>query len=665
MKRLRFRKGAVLITVLALTMSTAIVVAGVLSYTSYATRATEMAIGRDLCRLAAQGEIELAKTAIYNVYRATVGAGAKVITASIVNSNKAKKAPSAFDWFEAYSGTTAKRTIGTGDTSITFDESVDVNGCTVRTRIGRVDHPSGAQYADVTIVAEAVRRNPGGSRSISTIMETFRFAQQRSMVFNYAYFVNNYGWFEGSGGVANGDVRANGNMYLDSRCLINGHVYASKNTELGVNGDITNYGKMDSERDYKKKSYGTTDRARPLSVKGGDGGYVPPEKKGNTASAAAKERIHANQELPIEMPYIGDLISENSDYLAWAQSLHAADSNMSTLKYTDPNGQRKTVSVIYDGVGPSGLTTLDKNSNGNKSQPAPDYNSIVLVGTASNPIEINGPVIIPSDVIISGYVKGQGTIYSGRNIHIVGDIKYVDPPKWTGRSINRQDVVKRDMLGLMAKGNIVLGDYTQRTWGTSVKTYLTQQPYVQRYACDTSDAVIGYPSTFGGSYMAEEYVGASDFNNCQNAGLATFVPGGYNQRTGRFGKMVKTLTYDRKTSTTTESYDVSYNRRYYESVCDSKEISSRCTTINQIDAILYNNHGVFGKVGNCSINGSMVCRNEGINYSGSIYFNWDVRLYSGCAESVDNDSVGLAKGSDNTPHSLAWMELPQGIVRFN
>ena len=61
----------------------------------------------------------------------------------------------------------------------------------------------------------------------------------------------------------------------------------------------------------------------------------------------------------------------------------------------------------------------------------------------------------------------------------------------------------------------------------------------------------------------------------------------------------------------------------------------------------------------------MVCRNEGINYSGSIYFNWDVRLYSGCAESVDNDSVGLAKGSDNTPHSLAWMELPQGIVRFN
>lgn len=40
----------------------------------------------------------------------------------------------------------------------------------------------------------------GGTTVVSaTIVEKVRFAQQRSKVFNNAYFVNNYGWFQGSG----------------------------------------------------------------------------------------------------------------------------------------------------------------------------------------------------------------------------------------------------------------------------------------------------------------------------------------------------------------------------------------------------------------------------------------------------------------------------------
>ena len=51
----------------------------------------------------------------------------------------------------------------------------------------------------------------------------------------------------------------------------------------------------------------------------------------------------------------------------------------------------------------------------------------------------------------------------------------------------------------LVNGNIVLGDCTQDSWLSSIKTYLSTQPYVQQYACDTTDANIGYPSTFGGS----------------------------------------------------------------------------------------------------------------------------------------------------------------------
>lgn len=695
--KVNFRKGGALFIVLVLTGAVLIVMGGVFGYISYSARFAAEAVGRDICRLAAQSEIELAKEAIFNRFQGTVGAKSNVITAEILNSNKAKKAPSSFDWFEAYSGNTAKKTIGTGTTAITFDDSVTVNGCTVRTRVGRIDHPANAQYADVMLVAEAVRTNPGGTKSSSIIMETFRFAQGRSMVFNYAYFVNNYGWFEGNGAVANGDVRANGNMYLSSNCLINGQVYASKNPALGVNGTVTNTGKADTEQNYKHNSYGTADRARPLSVKSGDGGYVGPEKKGNNANSFVQDRVHQNLESSIEMPYIGDLTTENSDYLTWARALHAADSSQSVLKYKDQNGQNKTISVIYNGVGPSGLEKVsvsgsNSNGQGNKVQ-APDYNSVVLTGTYDNPIQINGPVIIPSDVIISGYVTGQGTIYSGRNIHIVGSVIYKNPPKWTGRSINRQDVVQKDMLGLMAKGNIVLGDYTQSDWLSSINTYLTKEPYVQKYQCDTSDAAIGYPATFGGSYVAEERISSSDFDKCASIGLTSFIPGGYESKNGTitFGKLVeKEVTKNGQKNT---EQQVAYGRKYYESVCGDALIKSLCGNsgsnsgsgsywggfwggngnkgngktagISQIDAVLYNNHGVFGNVGTCSFNGSMVCRNEGINYSGNLYFNWDVRLYSGCAETVDNDSVGLARGCDGRPQSLGWMELPQGIVKFD
>lgn len=114
--------------------------------------------------------------------------------------------------------------------------------------------------------------------------------------------------------------------------------------------------------------------------------------------------------------------------------------------------------VQRDGVGPSGQEYF-YDSNGNQVR-APDYGALVLIGTESQPIEINGPVIIPSDVITRGYVKGQGTIYSGRNIHIVGDIKYKNPPSWNNKSTSGSDNKNKDLLGLMAKGNIVLGNYT-------------------------------------------------------------------------------------------------------------------------------------------------------------------------------------------------------------
>ena len=678
-RRCAARPGGVLLTVLVVTSVVTILLGGVLAYVSSATRFADRAIGDDICRLAAQSEIELAKGAIYRGFQQSPRMrGAKTIVGGSLGDTSA----SVFDWFGSYSGGTVRGWVGTGPVVTFDDETEGPGGCRVRVGIGRIVHRTGDQFADVTIVARASRRNAGGSASVVCLAETVHFARQRSKVFDNAYFVNNYGWFQGDGCTANGDVRANGDMYLDASCKVNGSVYAARNDELGVDGNVTGYGKMDSRATYLSSTYGVSNAARPLKTdpKSGvdnGGGYDAPA---SVSTSEYRRRIHANEALSVEMPYIGDISSDASDYRQWAAELHAADPDKATLK----QGGQTLVSVYYDGVGPSGLETV-KDTYGNDVM-APDYGAMVLTGTRERPIVLNGPVIIPSDVIISGYVTGQGTIYSGRNIHIVGNIQYLNPPTWSGKSSSGSANAQKDMLGLMAKGNIVMGDYTQSTWMSGIRTYLTQEPYVQRYACDTSDASIGYPATFGGSYAAQEYVAASDYANCSAAGLADFTPGGYDASSGRFARLAKVEVgtgeyetvrepvYDRwgrvtgyqnvrREKTVVESR-ATYDRAYYETVCDSDEVSSRCSTITRIDAVLYNNHGIFGRLGSCTVNGSLVCRNEGLQYSSKLYLNWDIRLFSGSNETVDNENVGLAKASDNAPRTLAWMQIPPDMAPF-
>lgn len=660
MKAFRCSSGFALVTTVVMTGVVAILIAGVIGYVSWMVRATAIYAGRDVCRLAAQSEIEAAKTVVNAAFIKSIERSARIIGGDTIGSTSV----SSFDWFEAYSSSTAKRTIGTRN-GVTFDYSVTNMDCVVKVRIGAVEHTVGTQWANVTFVARAERTVLGATVVSATIVEKVRFAQQRSKVFNNAYFVNNYGWFQGTGCTANGDVRANGDMYLDSGCKVNGKVYAAKNDELGVNGDITNYGKMDTYSTYKSTTYGTSNASRPLYSDpntGGTnaGGYEAPSSTPTTAML--KSRINANEELSVEMPYIGDLSSSSSDYRQWAAELHAADSNMSTIK----QGGNTIASVYYDGVGPSGDASLA------------DKGALVLVGTQSNPIVVNGPVIVESDVIIKGYVTGQGTIYSGRNIHIVGNIQYKNPPTWSNKSTQNANNASKDMLGLMAKGNIVLGDCTQDSWLSSIKTYLSTQPYVQRYACDTTDANIGYPSTFGGSYATVEKVSTSDsvaatqIEASDNPGGKAIVGSNY-----QFGKVRETtVTLDtghyegsgwsrRWVADTETRRENSYDRKYYETVCANSEISSRIETITRVDAVLYNNHGIFGKIGKCSFNGALVCRNEGLQYTSNLYLNWDIRLFSGSSETVDNDKVGLAKASDNPPMTISWAEVPDGIVTFD
>ncbi len=611
-------RGFVLIFSLVLAFCLGVILAGTLGYVSNAARLSAISAARSSCRLAAISAIERVKDDVHLAFKRR-------------NGNRSVLGIRVYDWFTT--GWSAS-SLGTGNFRVDFDESVtpirtrfsDFTDLRVRLRSAPVNVGNRAQ---VTFFATASRTTGNGIPVSVTIAERVSFGVDRSKVFDYAYFVNNYGWFEGSTITANGGVRANGDMSLSQSPKVNGDVYAARNDELGVPGDIKNgTGTMDNKNTYRSSQYGTTDRARPLLRTADDGGYDAPD---TVTSADLTARLHGNLAEGIDMPWISGL----NDYIEYGKELKSSLSQGGTYYINNANSGDPNYGY-YQGPGPSGNPAL------------PDNRALVLEGTSANPIRINGPVVVSNDVVIKGYVTGQGTIYSSRNIHIVGNIQYVNPPNWANKTAAAGNGnSSKDLLCLAAKGNIVMGDCTSSGWLDATLTkVLTKQPYVQPYACAQADdgswidGDIGYPKA-GNTVFAGNYTAADGGSKVAQQAV-------YRQKYVN-GKWQNVLDH--------YNYSAASGRRYYDSVVAPNVISSRASTITQIDAVLYNNHGIFGKLGQCTINGSLVCRNEGMIFNGRLYLNWDYRLYSGSPENVMNQLVGMPLGTGK-PVVQFWQEVP-------
>ena len=618
--------GFVLVFSLVLALCAGIILAGTLGYVSFAARRSAVSAAQSSCRLAAMSAIEKVKEDVYLAFKRR-------------NGNRSVLGFNVYDWFTT--GWTTN-SLGTGDFAVNFTESLvplraEMDGFSdLNVSIKSAPENVGGR-AEVTFYGTASRVTGNGILVSVTIAERVSFGVDRSKVFDYAYFVNNYGWFEGSTITANGAVRANGDMSLSQSPKVNGDVYAARNDELNVPGDIKNgTGTMDKKSTYRSTQYGTSNRARPLQKERNDGGYNAPD---TVTSADLTARLHGNLPEGVDMPWISGL----NDYINYGQEAEMQSTlSQGGVYYIDNRLSNKNgVNYgYYQGTGPSGDASL------------PDNHALVLEGTQNNPIRIHGPVVVSNDVVIKGYVTGQGTIYSSRNIHIVGNIQYVNQPNWANKeAASNNGNSTKDLLCLAARGNIVMGDCASSSWlNSTLKNVLTKTPYVQPYECAKetyedgtwkawSDGDIGYPKTshpsptdkFAGNYTADD--------------------GGT-----KVGVVYKKDSRGR-TTTEVDHYTTATGRRYYDSVVAPNEISSRASTITQIDAVLYNNHGIFGRIGQCTINGSLVCRNEGMIFSGKLYLNWDYRLYSGSPENVMNSIVGMPLGTGK-PIVLFWQEIP-------
>ena len=93
-----------------------------------------------------------------------------------------------------------------------------------------------------------------------------------------------------------------------------------------------------------------------------------------------------------------------------------------------------------------------------------------------------GPVVVTNDLVIKGTVTGQGTFFAGRNIHVVEDVTYKDPPQWKQDDTDLANTIKsnlnKDAIGYGARGNIILGKYTDVSFNADLwdvaKKYLSR-----------------------------------------------------------------------------------------------------------------------------------------------------------------------------------------------
>ena len=325
--------------------------------------------------------------------------------------------------------------------------------------------PSGSGKAWLSAISSANPLDPLAPREITMTAEatvgtvtervqsTHRIMLGASDIFRHAYFVNNYGWFR-AGRDARltiyGEVRANGDLDFASptltaggetgNILVNGDLYAANNpsmvnpsTNQTARGLISgNPTQTASWLDYWKTKPLPARPARRLvaltqPALGGAPRLLP---YGFGWDSDHPEQTRYQREPVKPIPYLGDLTL----YKELAKGYR--DGAGASLTYYD-GSVKKTIQTAYKG--PDGIADSPD-----------DKVPLVLIGTASRPIELSGPVVVPGDVIIRGVVTGRGTIYAGRNIHVVGSVTYQNPPSWIALERN-------ELTGQIREANVSSG----------------------------------------------------------------------------------------------------------------------------------------------------------------------------------------------------------------
>jgi hypothetical protein len=331
--------------------------------------------------------------------------------------------------------------------TVSAEEPLTRNGRSYGTFTAVVTAVANGEYRDLTITATGYVPNRATARAKSTAQAVVRASMQTAQVFQYDYFVNNWGWFFGNTINAYGNVRSNAQ-------------FDAANHQSGVFG-TPRYEALDLSDPAHPHLQGYIDDNHDGVTDGSDGGIYSGWNVVNSANVRGMGGAPENQhsfEQQLAMPNLSDLTS-------YETNAKAANSSISIGGGTDASGNPLPPTQVCNAV---------------LGDEAGEQQNLVLIGTADKPIILNGPVVVRGDVVIKGVVTGQGSIYSGRNVYVADNVTYANAPaSWLPDDESQASTEAwlaenqdKDFLGLFARQHVVLGDFTDASWRAYVGWWL-------------------------------------------------------------------------------------------------------------------------------------------------------------------------------------------------
>ncbi len=456
---------------------------------------------------------------------------------------------------------------------------------------------------------------PAGKRvrTWEALEVTVRFETGPSQVFNYGYFINNWGWFYGSSIICRGNVRSNGQFdAANYRPTVTGQPLYDSVTWAGGKAVLSGY--QDDNGD------GLED--------GNDGGIFAGWdilRTGRVRGNGGKPSNQHDFQEQIPMPNLTDLSQYEKKAVAEGGNVKIGSTQVLDAVAGDDPGEKENV---------------------------------FLHGTLASPIRIQGKVIIRGNVIISGYITGRGAIYAGGNIYIPNSLHYVNPPTSPRPASNKQaDTEKwltqnwnKDFIGFFARENIAVGNHLNSTWRNYVGHWMSstmnksEEDAGEDGIPNTKKGKDGISGTADDDILEDDNVFTVERYTSLDAALG-LIPAGKSVGDPIPGTGEDIDGDGQYDSTTTIAGDIDFkvplDPAHWGGNMPSSGVNYKTyasVRANHLDGVFYTNHSFCWFVRNSRdavINGALVSRNENIIYgTPHMVINYDCRLLGGGAGSV-------------------------------